>query len=319
MEITIGCELEGGLVDSRGRPVDTLAVLAGGMKSPDIPFEEITSDMGKASVELISAVSRSGSEVLASFERSLGRIPLGHYALFETCPFGTEVELVDKSRCRAMMDALAREHPEGRRGVPAVAPWCSTQFHLGFGNAFGPAQVLLLNVLNNIAPYARMRVIERFKVKGAQRHLSIWQGWCDARRVPAPRWFKDLDELHAVVRGIPKLLTLRNGEWVHADEEPSRLGDSESEGTLWWLARPRLVYNTVEWRPFPSLMPEDAALLADRVLALARDFSAYVRENERATAYTMREIRSLFRHLAHHELMPSEPLCETEWWKLYEQ
>ncbi|MBV9158981.1 MAG: hypothetical protein JO019_00065, partial [Candidatus Kaiserbacteria bacterium] len=52
---TVACELESGLVDTNGAPVDTLAVLEGGKKTGE-PFEELTCDMGRSSLEQVTTV-----------------------------------------------------------------------------------------------------------------------------------------------------------------------------------------------------------------------------------------------------------------------
>lgn len=322
MTPSIGCELEAGFVDQLGNPADTLAVLDGGRTGVD-QFEGLTSDMARSSIELITNVCRSRSDLQHSFDRLAGWIPSGYRAIYATRPFGDKkVKLARKSRVPSMIKALAREHPNGARGVMQIAPNCSTQYHLGVEDAMSRKGVLLLNMLNNIAPYARMRVTERYGITGAEKHLVIWSGFADERRFPAPRWFEGPEHLERYVAAIPKLVTKVGDDWIVAPPDShSSVRCQDSVGVLWWLARPRLFASghTVEWRPFPSLEPYRAVELGGDVLELAAAFESFDISDGRANLDPSSDVvRGLYGHLASHSyLVPSAPLTEAEWMRLF--
>ena len=318
MQVTIGCELEGGLLTRGGLPVDTLAVLDGGKKSHIHRHEAVTSDLHLSSVELISTICRNSDEIRTSLGRCEAMIPEGYRPIFKTRPFGPRATIADKPRYTAIAQALLREHPKGDQCIHTVAPWCSTQFHFGVPNVFSREAVLLANFLNNITPHARLAVIKRYGVTDTEGHLAIWRGWSAEHRAPSPRWFASPGEMERFVAGIPKVVTQKDGIWMPA-EGPSRIGDLESEGTIWWLARPRGVYKTVEWRPFPSLTPEQVVDLAADVHALVCSFWDYVEAHPSATWETREQAERLYRHLIGSDLVPGHPLSNSEWWQLYEK
>lgn len=315
MNVTIGCELEGGLADEHGQPADSLAVLGGGIKSETHPYETLTTDLGASSLELVTSVCSNGAEVKRSFERCLARMPGGFSPRFAVRPFGSEMPVANKTRYKMIAQSLLREHPRGDRCIHTVAPWCSTQYHVNVPDVTSNESVLLLNFLNNIAPFARLQVIQRYRVDDTRGHLDIWQGWCRPERAPGPRWFADGQEMVRYFTSLPKVVELSEGDWTVANGF-SKLGDLASEGTVWWLVRPRGLYRTVEWRPFPSLSPAQAAELADEVVNLVRAFWEYVEKHPRAQWRTKEAAVGLYRHLFRSQLVPVEPLTEDRWWKL---
>lgn len=317
---TIGCELEAGFVDSHGRPADTLAILNGGCAGL-LPFEQTTGDMALSSIEFVTPVCTSECEIFTSLVRRISVMPNGYRAIFETRPFGLKVRLARKSRVGAMCRALAREHPNGANGVSLIAPHNSTQFHIGAPDLLTERGILFLNFLNNIAPYARLKVIEQYEVKGAEGHFAIWRDFADPRRFPAPRWFANVSALKTFVESVPKLVTVKCGKWVEAEGEMSRLDCPESQGVMWWGARPRIFPsgNTVEWRPFPSLIPQHAAALAGETLRLARTFDDFVRGGvPPIRGIDNVFVRSLYRELSTlSPLVPAQPLSDDEWWRQF--
>src|SRR6185312_13940789 len=204
MKVTIGCESECAFFDKDGHPVDTLAVLNGGIASKHHSFEGITSDLGRSSLELISSVCESGEQVRSSLRRCVDMIPAGYRPKFSTLAFGKRVPIAAKPRYALVAQTLLREHPKGDQCIHMVAPWASTQFHLGVPSVMDPGSVLLLNFLNNIAPHARLAVLNRYGILGTEGHLDIWQGWSAPHRAPGPRWFADAQQLENFVGTIPK-------------------------------------------------------------------------------------------------------------------
>jgi hypothetical protein len=339
----IGAELEGFFVDGQGNQVNTIARLGSSSLSTGKEFEVLTCDMAESSFEMVTTPCGSTFEVRESLGRIRGLMPKDLTTVFKTRPFPGKVRVVQKPRAKAMKIALSREHERGNLGIETVAPHCATHYHIGVPSVWDLGAVLLLNVLNHFAPGSRQCVIARFGIEGAEGHLNCWQGWCNPDRVPGPRWFWGTRHLEKFVGKIPKLVKQVGTEWHPCKNEPSRLGDPESEGTLWWLARPRGQYNTIEWRPFPSMEEEMACELVDAIFTLVEAFWKYADENpivywsllrephqyiEGATAFSRDEftidwssIQRMHEHLAKKSwLVPVDCSFEdsgVSWWKAY--
>lgn len=314
---TIGAELEAGFCDSQGHFVDTQAVL-GERKVTGRPFECVTNDMARSSIEFITGICSSGPEIAETLAMLVKLVPAGYRPVYETLPFGPgPVELARKSRAAAMIQALMREHPEGGRGVKTVAPRCSTQFHIGMPDVLTDECVRFLDLLNDIGPYARLQVVQRHRAVGTEGHLKIWHGWADEKRLPSPRRFGTAAELHRFLASVPKLLVRIDGKWRLAPPGAfSSLEDQESMGTIWWVARPRFYGSptgpTIEWRPFPSMPPAAVGEIAGEVLLLARAYRDYMKAHPAAS------MKALYASLAERTyLVPPAPLSDAEWWKLF--
>lgn len=319
MLITIGGELEGTAFTASGESADVLAELGGGIVT-GVPFEMVTGDMAASSIELVTGVCTNGKGILHSFRKLEKLVPV-HLSLEFVPTCGPKVKITKKSRAKAVMLALENEQKGGARGVPTVAAWSSFQTQLGIGDRMMTDEgVFFLDYLNNIAPYARLKSIAVYKVLGDDEHFMCWQGWCKRERVPGPRHFYRPESLNRFVGSIPKLVTKKDGSWVPARGVPSRLGDPESEGTLWWAARPRCFDGiwTVEWRMFPSLKPDDAAALSEDVCKLADSFWRLIEDNPSADWTQKRWRARMYEALSMRSyLAPPFVLSDDEWWKLY--
>ena len=329
----IGMELEGFLFDKRtGKPVNTLALLGGADVTTGMPFEKITTDMAESSVELVTTPCRNGRGILESLNTLIGHLPKSVDLVLKPRPIQGLVKITDKKRARVMREALLKEQPEGALppglcGIDIVAPWCATHVHIKVPDVLSDEAVLLLNILNESAPYARQKVITMFGIRGTEGHSMIWQKWCDQRRLPASRWFKGAKELTEFVGGIPLLVVDKDGtgDWQLGNGELSKLGDAGAEGTLWWMARPRAVYGTLEWRPFPPVEKLQAVVLADEVLNLVSEYWSYIGRYPHAVSEWMRRendyspIKELFAELSKRSaLVPPKMLSfSDEWWQLY--
>ncbi len=290
MAQTIGIESEGMFVTDWGDSVDTLKLIGGKKLLTGKPFEGLEPDMAATSAELITTVCTTVEELRNSLTRVRALIPGGVDFLQRPRPFGNrKLQITDKPRARVMRQALLRECPreDGLTGIDFVAPWCSVQFQLGVRKLDDRA-VRMQDFFNDIGPYAHHQVRQRYGIEYAAEHMKCWteEHWCDPRRVPASRWFNGLDDFLSFVGKIPKLIyTDEKGEWQIGDGRPSRFGDTESEGVLWWGARLRThthggeTRRTVEWRTFPAMPDECALETADEVLRLTNGFNAYVDEH----------------------------------------
>ena len=320
---TIGAELEGALVDCIGRQVNSLEVMKGGFKSKEHPFEELTSDAGISTFEAVSTICCNGRGIVRSLERALSHVPHGLRAEFKTLPFGREVALAPKQRYEALRTALLREHENGAKGVMWVAPWCCTQLQVGMpfmegGRAPTPYTVNVMNIMNMIAPYARLAAIRELKLEHQKGHLTCWLDWSRPERAPAPRWFHSVAEVLRYVAAIPKLVVQKDGVWVTAENMFSQLGDPGDEGAIWWLARLRGGYKTIEWRPgFPSMPVDKVGRLSDETLQMMEAFRQLVPE-ERILVRGSNELCELIGKLSEVTyLMPATLPTHEEWWRQF--
>lgn len=319
---TIAAELEGTAVDEAGRPVDMLARMGGAPRTTGHRFEELTTDMAAASFEMVTTICTTGEELAESLGRLRALFPPGVKRLYEPRPFPGKVTLVNKSRMHAMKQALEHAKKGGAIGVSNVAQWNALQFHLGVDDVRSPEAVFLLNYFNNVAPYMRLKVIESYGVAGAGGHLMCWQGWAPPGYAPEYRWFKDFKHLESYIATIPKLLTLRDGHWTVAEPGTmSQFGDPESEGTLWWLARLRAKFGTIELRPFPSIHPVHVPDIGIELLELMRDYRTIIARHSDALLGSLPAINRVYADM--HEsapwLLPRTRLSEKLWWEFYRQ
>ncbi|MBV9158986.1 MAG: hypothetical protein JO019_00090 [Candidatus Kaiserbacteria bacterium] len=317
---TIGSELEGGLYKNDGTPANAYLALncQGVIKSQSDQFEAVTTDLGISSIEYVTAICRSPEDIERSFARCSQLIPGGYRAVFETKPFGDTVHIAPKVRYRLISEALLREHERGDQCIHTVAPYSSLQYHIGIGDIMTPASVLFLDFLNNIGPHARMQVIERYKVKGAEKHLMCWQGWSDSRRVPHPFWFDSPEALEMFVREIPKVVDCSaDGKWS-ISHSMSDLKDDVSMATIWWLTRPRASFGTHEWRCFPSIPVKQATELSGDVARLSSAFMEHVNDHAHEFLASPQSAAPIYRHLSTiSDLVPPEPLSIDRWHELY--
>ena len=315
MSLTVAAELEAQLTCEDGTPADTLHVLGGkSITFPNRPFATVTPDAARCSVECATGICTSEAEVLHDLKFLRASIPPPYKVVYRTripVPAGLEhVPLANKQRYDALIKGLRREAPTGWHNVYNVAACCSTQVHVGVDPLTVPG-TSLLNFMNHIAPYAALRVREMYGVRDADGHSLIWSEFADARRFPAPRWFTSPDHLVAFVSKIPQVVKYEQGEWVTDLVTPTTIGDAGSEGTIWWHARPRGQYKTIEFRPFPSLRPRHAAQLAGMVKALAE---AFLHESQGEGFANAMEARPIFTALhGKFPLVPARPFTDREW------
>lgn len=320
MEAKLGVELEAGMRDACG-PVNVLEKLNGGIRLGE-PFHEVAGELGMYAVEFVTPVCRSVEQVFRTLKQCERALPSGLIPVYEACPFGLDVPITEarfKPRYQLVREALMREHWNGASVLKSVAPWCSTQFHTWTGDVRSKPSVLLQNVLSNSGGYSRQQVIERFRIKGAEKHMLLaWHEWSIDKRVPASRWFNTPEEMIRFIESIPKLVEqAEDGTWRVAHNVPSRLGDLASEGTIWWDTRPRL-YETLEWRVFPSMPISKVRTLSGHIFALTAAYWEYVAKNPSVVDLPREAMGPLYRYLSERSyLIPPKPLTDDEWNRLY--
>ena len=318
IETTVGVESEAGLVDAQGRPVSVSSMLEGITIPRDRKFESLDGEMGDPMVELVTCVCENADQIGDSLERVMKLLPSGVTPIFKAHPFSTPVAVSRKSRATAMIAALIREDPEhGHKGVSTVAQWCSTQIQIGMNPWIPERARLFRDILDNIAPYSRAYVNQKYGITGAEGHLMIWQGWCNPARVPAPRRFQSATEYERYITSTPRLVVLKNGIWVPADGEMSVFGDRYDEGTFWLLARNRIEFKSTEWRPFPPTQPHQTVQLVGEALVLTRAFHEHV-DAHPEVLLPGADLSDMYKALSKaSKLVPPAPLSEFEWWRLY--
>ena len=324
-KITIGVELECILWDpAKGQAVDVDEVFPGGI-STGRAFEKIGRDTGIASLEFATRIASEPGELTNSFLELRKRVKekAPHLTLlFQSRAPRSGEALAKKDRYKAFFEALQMESPEHWQRAYEMPKWNSTQFHLGI-DPMSPQGISIMNILNDISPYAAWAVTQKFQVVGEEGHLGIWQKYADSRRFSEHgRWFSDPEELKSFYGSVPRLIKVekdaQGAEHVVPDlESMSRHGDPISEGTIWWFARPRVAFSTIEWRSFPSLQPSHVLVLAKDVHALA---VLLKKELPQDRVVTPDEYPALYAKLAKLSyLVPEKPLTKEEWNKLAER
>lgn len=319
--LSIGMELECILWDpQKEEAVDVDTIFKQSLET-GYPYETVTRDAGIASLEFTTRVGGHPKELITSLYtlRKMVKEKAPHLILRFTprAPRSGEA-LAKKARYEAFFNALKQESPSGWERAREMTKWNSTQFHLGI-DALTPQGLSILNILNDISPHASDAVVKKFNVVGDEGHLGIWQDYADSRRFSEHgRWFADAQSLKDFYAGIPRLIKIEKNatgdDQVLPDlKTPSQLGDSISEGTIWWFARPRTKLGTIEWRPFPSLQPSSALQLAKDVYALA----SYLRKIlPKDRVVTREELPGIYAELANQSfsyLVPAKPPTADEW------
>jgi hypothetical protein len=175
-----------------------------------------------------------------------------------------------------------------------------------------------LNIMNAIAPHARHASINALELEHQKGHLACWLGWSRAERAPAYRWFNSVEEVMRYVAAIPRLITKVGDEFVTAEGEFSQLGDAGDEGAIWWLARLRAGYKTIEWRPgFPSMPPSKVRVVADETLHLMEAFRQLL-PDDRVLVRGSGELARTISKIAQVTYLVPRALPSTEvWWKMF--
>lgn len=269
-----GVELEVFARNKHGQPLDLTALLPEIIKPPGARYAGFTRDLGPDQLELITDPSNKVSDHL---EQLLALIAMAKecipgLAAIDFKPRRVSGGVSDdsyfrsNSRLRALIAALGNMEEGGRNAyrVQRVTDICATHFHFGFTDVLSHEGITAANLLNLVAPAALQYVHERYQMSSCWRN-ECWTMFARMERLPAPRWFEDATAFQCFFESIPCLIrpiSQGNGksdQYVVDLMTPQRVNDRVSEGAIWWATRIRPGYNTVEWRPLPSLKPTQVA------------------------------------------------------------
>ena len=320
-----GAEVEGFAKGEQGQSLDLTAVLPDIIRPPGARFAGVTRDLGSDQIELITDPSDDATvhlkQLLALEALAKERIP----GLAEICylPRRQDEGVIDdsffrsNSRLHALITALGSEVEGGADAlrVQGITRICATHFHFGFTDVLSHEGITAANLLNLVAPAALEFVHERYGIRSYGRN-ECWTKFARVERLPAPRWFADKEAFRSYFEGIPCLIhpvSQGNGKSDQYDVDlvtPQRVEDGVSEGAIWWTTRIRPKYNTVEWRPLPSLVPTQVAEvlpLVDGWLSAALAAVGERRFGSMAEAVGSGLVPSFYG--------VSLPATEAEWWQ----
>jgi hypothetical protein len=263
-----GVELEGFAKDRQGQALDLTALLPDIIRPSGARFAGVTRDLGSDQIELITDPSDDLvvhlKQLLALEAMAKERIPgleQIHYLPRRQVGVVTDDSFFrSNSRLRALITALGSNVEGGAAAlrVQGITDICATHFHFGFTDVLSHEGITAANLLNLVAPAALEFVHERYGMPSYGRN-ECWTKFARAERLPAPRWFADVEAFRSYFEAIPCLIrpvSQGNGksdQYIVDLMTPQRVEDGVSEGAIWWTTRIRPKYNTVEWRPLPSL------------------------------------------------------------------
>ncbi len=270
LDRSVGIELGGFVTDGRGSPVSLIEYLAQPLKlTSSTGFAEVIRDAGPDQIELVTDPTTSTLDLrlqLWELENLARRTLPGGDLQFYYLPrrpgrlqSGGE-SWVAVPRLRAMVAALC-DPSEGNghgREVYNIGDICAVHYHFGFARAVSEEGVLACNLLNLLAPTATEYLHERYGLVSTRRNLC-WANFARPERLPGSRWFPNVTTFVRYFESIPRLIRPLLEDRFEVDlQSPQRISDEVSEGTTWWAARIRSKYNTVEFRPLPSVPPAAA-------------------------------------------------------------
>lgn len=325
LDRTAGVELEGFARNKFGQPLDLTALLPEMIKPPGARFAGFNRDLGPDQLEIVTDPSNKVSDHLEQLLAltAMAKECIPGLATIDFRPRRVSGGVSDdsyfrsNSRLRALMAALGTVEEGGRNAyrVQSITDICATHFHFGFTDVLSHEGITAANLLNLVAPAALQYVHERYRMSSCSRN-ECWTMFARMERLPAPRWFEDATAFQCFFESMPCLIrpiSQGNGksdQYVVDLITPQGVGDGVSEGAIWWATRIRPRYNTVEWRPLPSLEPIQVA----EVLPLVDTWLS-----EALGAIGQRQFTSL-QEAVGSGLVPDfygvpVPASEAEWWK----
>ncbi len=267
-ELPIGLEFETIAVDAdRGRPLDLSDVLADPICHGD--FGRVTPDGAGDQIEFVTNPSCRGKDHLEDLRylaHQAAQLNAGKVRyLFcprrpQTLPQATFAGW-KKERLKALRQALANSSEGGVYGdeVVNVGNINAYHIHFGFPDACSDEAMLACCALNAAAPTILEWMHSRFNIPAANRNV-VWLRFARSSRLPGPFWHETFQAYHAWFESQPRLvrqLSLdgdkHTGKWEVDLRNPQTVGDPASEGTVWHTVRLRPSYQTVEFRPLPTI------------------------------------------------------------------
>jgi len=171
-----------------------------------------------------------------------------------------------KKRYLVLKRALMIECPQRWWGIEAMAKVAALHVHLDVDYSDKKEVIRLLNIFNNVNNGLQKNYASRERIK------KWWFGWANPCRLPSKksRIFSSYEQLEEFIGRIPRLLKKdeNTGEFQVDLKNPSQLGDSLAEETIWWWCRPRKSLGTIEVRIADSMEPKRIPGYIGKILSL---------------------------------------------------
>jgi len=249
----VGVESEGFVYSKDGEKINVFEWLGGSITVPNGGV--ISTDAGPHQIEISTLPCKSNEELLDMFNVCLGELP-SDWQIYWTGvdPFanGSVPKWSPKPRYNGLHSGLKAEHPNWEK-VLEIARYSALNLHFE-GDPSSPEGVSTINWLNNQAPVLVQDIHQKIGIPISRRFRVAWRGWADKRRLPHWFWFADRQEMEDYWQSIPRLYKEAGADvWVADLETRPEIGDPVAEGAIWWEARPRWSYGTIEWRSLDSV------------------------------------------------------------------
>lgn len=313
--------------------------------------EGISPELGEGQLELHTGVCTLGGQVTTSLTSAMrivrGYLPDDVQVL--ATPYApryaeTGEEMLQSKtlspRHMAILHGLREEAREKWTRVGDLGVAQSSQFHLSLfkkggtyvdmdptqGTVAGECANLLVNYLNNIAPYVALRVGGLYHTGNPSKRLRLWFAYCLPHRQPQYAWYPCAQDRVEAFAQVPRLIALRERggeeEWVILPQGGSSLLDVSDAGLNRDLARlcpPKEGKSawTVEFRPC-SVLPTPKAVgeVADFLRNVVEIVWNYAMTRG-CDALGIEDAHKLFAHVhkRHPMLVPKRPLKREEWYR----
>ena len=273
-----GWEVECNATDQNGQPVDLREIFT----EPQYQngFAKLVLDAGRDQLEActnpesqLDALQQEMEQLLHQARTLQGGLEL-HFDPRRQRGTPASEEDFYKPRLRRMLEALSDQKEGGSYGPRVVEAGNINAFHCHFdvGDACSDEANTVCNLLNAVSPAVLQWAHQEFALPKVGRN-QIWTKFARPERLPAPRWFADFQAFRQYFESIERLVKCveeegnkHGGAWAIDLAQKQSFRDPGAEGTMWWAVRLRSNYNTVEFRPLPTLAnPEHMALVVKRL------------------------------------------------------
>ncbi|MEZ4103934.1 MAG: hypothetical protein R3B60_01470 [Candidatus Paceibacterota bacterium] len=278
-------------------------------------FDILSVELGARMLEAITPTYQSTEDLLLSLRTTIDCLPSDwqiYYSASDPYSNGEAVELVETPRYVAIINAVRQEKSDSWQGVLQFTKWCSLHVNIGI-NPWSPLGLLIMNTINNVAPYIGFMTREDFPE--SRGHMAIWRGWTDEARLPRyGEKYNSFSNFSNRFKLTKKLIRKVSDDNWSPDLKQSRDPFDRSDlGTNWKFCRPKLSENGVwyiEIRVLPSMslknVEEYVSLLLFGINAILEGFNPEeyeVTDIDFATGVASKVSR----------LFPVKSLTEDEW------